>query len=231
MASRKDSDGAPKPAPKKKPARKRRAPAKRAKGRAPARAKKAPKPEAKGPAPPDLTHPERGPQDEAKPEDLERERLRAEARADKERPKKPPPPPEVPQVAGASLEDAEGAVLTAVVRLARQGSMPAANLATQTLQRLRGSEAARIHTVKMDPERPLEERAYYLGRIGVLKSEVVVVLEVDPEPAEDDGEGLALLELVVAAWRLGKRDRRLEIRAVELARALAGGDIPDWTRG
>ena len=147
------------------------------------------------------------------------------------------PADDEPQIGGQSLDAAEAKVLAGAVRLARQGSVPAMNLATQTLQRLRGAEAARIHGLKMDPDQTLEERAYYLGRIGVLKAELLGLLGFPtPDPGEAPSDVTTIAResrahLALAGWRRGKQDRRLEIRAVELVRTLAGGDVEDWQRG
>lgn len=101
-----------------------------------------------------------------------------------------------------------------------EGSVPAARQVLELLDRIRSRQAAEDHRRRMaeSADQPLE-LAHYLGYLG----EAVRTVESDLERPLSDEER--------AAFEEGRRQRQLELRAVELDRAVRGQGKPaPWMR-
>jgi predicted kinase len=122
--------------------------------------------------------------------------------------------------AASWIDHAERQVSDGLVRLANQGSVPAANAVLKLLAEEREREAAELHVGRLDElhDEPIA-LARYLGEAGMSKHEAQVIT----------GEQLTdeQLEALIA----GRHARKAEIRHVELQRVRSGGGkIEPWMR-
>lgn len=117
------------------------------------------------------------------------------------------------------LEQRIAAKLT-MSALEGEGSVPAARQVLELLDRIRGRKAAEDHRQRMDEfaEQPVD-LARYLGYLGEAVRSV------------EERLSHALTEDERAAYEEGRRRRQLELRAVELDRAVRGQGKPaPWMR-
>jgi hypothetical protein len=120
----------------------------------------------------------------------------------------------------ASLDEVEDKLAEALVILAGQGSVPAANAALKLIQQKREEGAAHAHRATMEAHRcnPIA-LGRYLGQLGQSAQAVADIMETD---MSDD---------VRAAWKAGQLERSVEIRAIELNQVRRGnGKIEGWMR-
>lgn len=116
------------------------------------------------------------------------------------------------------IDNAEKSITEALVKLAAQGSVPAANAALKLLAEERERAAAVVAAAKIEELRADSVRlCRHLGIVGFSQQQAQEVL------GEELGAGTR------SAFRAGALERKAEIRAIALERARsAGGKIEDW---
>ena len=124
----------------------------------------------------------------------------------------------------AKILDVETSVLkeklvVAMAKMASQGSVPAAQAAVKMIDEIELSEAANEHFEKIEElKKHPGKLCYYLGRIGESKSDID--RHLGRKPSEEE----------VELFKTGAKDRRLEIRAIELDQVKRGGKVEDWMK-
>lgn len=127
---------------------------------------------------------------------------------------------------GSNVFDAEEierqlAVKLSMTALQGEGSVPAARQVLEVLDRIRSRQAAEEHRRRMEEVsgQPLE-LARYLGYLG------------EDSKGVQGHLGHVMTEDERAAYEEGRRRRQLQLRAVELDRAVRGQGKPaPWMRG
>ena len=115
------------------------------------------------------------------------------------------------------LDELELKALTSLVSLASEGNAAAANQALVALQRIREHGSAGLHQKRMEAlaETPAALCAY-LGELGTEIATVEARL----------GRKMSREEKV--CWSDAQEQRLIEVRAVELSRMRATGEVPKW---
>jgi len=127
---------------------------------------------------------------------------------------------EIGQIDGVGFDELETELLTALVRLAGQGSVPAATQANQILERRREAEAAGRHSATLTgAEADPGALCYYLGEL----EQPVAVVEDHLDRRMTAGEK--------DRYEQGRTDRQMAIRAAELDKVRRGRAAPQkWMR-
>jgi len=118
------------------------------------------------------------------------------------------------------ITEAEQKVSDGLVKMANQGSVPAANAVLKLLREKREASASEQHHERMEGmiDKPCE-LCRYLGEMG------------QPIAAATERIGRALSDEEIAAHKNGQSDRALEIRAIEISQVRNGnGKIETWMR-
>lgn len=114
------------------------------------------------------------------------------------------------------MNELERKVILSLVRQAAEGNATAASSALQAVERARKTKMAEIHADRMS-KLSGPELVAYLASLGQTQPEVEARMKRDLTPDEQ------------AAWKQGRDDRLLEVRAVELGRMRRGdGPVPKW---
>ena len=118
------------------------------------------------------------------------------------------------------IEEAENKVAEGLVKLANQGSVPAASAVLKLLKEQKEATASEVHRKKMDS---LKEDAValcqYLGELGQSPASVANVIGRPMSSEESDSH------------KKGELERVIEIRAVELNAVRAGaGKVENWMK-
>lgn len=115
------------------------------------------------------------------------------------------------------IDELELQSLKALVKLAAEGNATAASGALNAIQRIREKGTAGLHAERMAElaDKPVELCAY-LGWLGLTGTDVAARL------------GRRLTRQESEAWEQACEDRLLEVRAIELGRMRASGDVPRW---
>ncbi|MBC8424471.1 hypothetical protein H8E07_10140 [bacterium] len=116
--------------------------------------------------------------------------------------------------------DARKKVSDGLVKMANDGSVPAANAVLRLLDEQEKAGAAERHTERMESlaDSPAE-LCEYLGELGQPADALANIL---CRPASDDDRD---------AWKRGQLRRFIEVRAIEMARLRAGaGKVEAWMR-
>lgn len=119
------------------------------------------------------------------------------------------------------IDDAERAIAESLAKMAKDGSVPAANAALKLLADKRAAGAAQDHRAKVEILRddPVA-LCRYLGELGMKPAEVERT--IGRKMSDDEHE----------AHSTGVLDRATEIRAIELSSVRRGdGKIEPWMRG
>jgi hypothetical protein len=109
-----------------------------------------------------------------------------------------------------TTEKLRGTIAEAMVRMASQGSVPAATAVLKLLNDIEQKSLASEHSEAMKNMKPIE-LCRYLGELGATKKDVERRLGHDLSPEE----GSVFID--------GRRDRQLEVRAIELGQVKRGG--------
>lgn len=123
------------------------------------------------------------------------------------------------KIGNVKTSDLREKLVIAMVKMASNGSVPAAQAVAKMIDDFETNAMASEHRKKMASlsSKP-EELCRYLGMIGEVKSELARHLGRDPHKNELD------------AFVRGTKDRRLEMRAIELESAKKGGKVEDWMK-
>lgn len=118
------------------------------------------------------------------------------------------------------IDEAEEKVSEGLIKLANQGSVPAANAALKLLAEKRQASHAEAHRKKVEElkETPTE-LCRYLGTLGqsAVNCRAIIGRKLEEEEVEARNEGAL--------------ERSTEIRAIDLSRVRAhGGKIEEWMR-
>lgn len=109
-----------------------------------------------------------------------------------------------------TTDELRGKIAEAMVRMASQGSVPAASAVLKLLNDIEQKSLASEHSDAMKSMKSIE-LCRYLGGLGATKKDVERRLGHGIRPEEE------------AAFVDGKRDRQLEVRAIELGQVKRGG--------
>jgi len=120
-------------------------------------------------------------------------------------------------LAGATLDEIESAITESLTRMAAQGSVPAANAALKLVESRRQASASDAHRARLEElSGDSLALAHYIGELGERFDTLEAMI----------GHELTTEEL--DALEDGARERRAEVRAIELSRARKGGSIDKW---
>ena len=117
------------------------------------------------------------------------------------------------------IDDAREKVAAGLIKMAGDGSVPAASAALKLLNEIEQTEASQRHRERLDELRDdPPSLCAYLGELGQDDDAVAAII------------GRAMSADESAAWARGKLDRAVEVRALELAAARKGGKVDGWMR-
>ena len=115
-------------------------------------------------------------------------------------------------------DEVEDAIAAALIKMASQGSVPAANAALSLIGRKRQSDASALHRQKITELRGDNlALAAYLGELGIAWKEAKETIGRETPDIQ-------------AAHERGATDRRIEMRAIALSRARNGDPLEPWMK-
>lgn len=116
-------------------------------------------------------------------------------------------------------ETTEEAILATLLKQALEGNSNAASVLGNLMERVRLLVATRDHDDRMASLAPDGvELAEYFATLGMSLDELEE--HINKKPTKEQ----------CIAWERGRKNRKLEVRALELAAARAGKEIPGWMR-
>lgn len=119
------------------------------------------------------------------------------------------------KIGDSTTDDVREVVVEAMVRMASQGSVPAAGAVLKVLEQIEDKDATEKHREKVDSLKGAD-LARYFGEIGAEQALVAKHIGRELDRSEK------------RAWKDGRDKRRVEVRAVQLARVRAGGSVENW---
>lgn len=124
------------------------------------------------------------------------------------------------RILDGTSKDLKIGILEAMTTMIGQGSVPAATTALKIIEEIEQNEISEDHHSKMSEYKDdTVKLCHYLGYVEEPKSELQRHLGREPRGPE------------LQAYKDGRKDRRLEVRAIELARVKkSGGSIEEWMR-
>jgi hypothetical protein len=124
------------------------------------------------------------------------------------------------EIEGVPIDQIRTKIATFLVKAAAQGSTPSATAVLSLLSDMEAAAAAAEHRTRMaeiEVSGDTLALATYLGQLGATRLSLAGRLGREPTDPE------------ISAWQRGARDRMLEARALELARARTGqAPPPPW---
>lgn len=120
-------------------------------------------------------------------------------------------------LANKTRQEIEDFVIGVLAKAAKEGNTNAAGILAGFLARVQASEEAKEHEQRLEEfGQNTPKLAWYFARLGTTEQEAAEIIGRKLTPAERK------------AWQKGCWERLLEARALELAAARRGSDVPVW---